>query len=131
MLNRNVFFCFIGKLLHDLIGARGRQTACRTDHDSYENVRAADDAGDKAKTYRADACAEDTGDKRDKPLKAVIAAKGSLGNINDGIVDVAKATYKAADAASDIKKATGTYEILFKSGKNYVGKGGFKRAIMS
>lgn len=103
MLNRNVFFCFIGKLLHDLIGARGRQTACRTDHDSYENVRAADDAGDKAKTYRADACAEDTGDKRDKPLKAVIAAQGSLGNINDGIVDVAKATYKAADAASDKK----------------------------
>lgn len=39
--------------------------------------------------------------------------------------------YKAADAASDIKKATGTYEFLFKSGKNYVGKGGFKRAITS
>ena len=49
----------------------------------------------------------------------------------DNVVDVAKATYKAADAASDIKKATGTYEILYKSGKNYVGKGGFKRAISS
>ncbi len=49
----------------------------------------------------------------------------------DNVVDAAKATYKAADAASNIKKATGTYEILYKSGKNYVGKGGFKRAISS
>jgi len=49
----------------------------------------------------------------------------------DNVVDAAKATYKAADAASDIRKATGTYEILYKSGKNYVGKGGFKRAISS
>ena len=49
----------------------------------------------------------------------------------DSVVDAAKATYKAADAASAIKKATGTYEILYKSGKNYVGKGGFKRAISS
>ncbi len=49
----------------------------------------------------------------------------------DNAVDAAKATYKAADAASDIRKATGSYEIIYKSGKNYVGKGGFKRAIKS
>ena len=49
----------------------------------------------------------------------------------DDVVDTAKAVYKAADKASDIRKATGSYEILYKSGKNYVGKGGFKRAITS
>lgn len=49
----------------------------------------------------------------------------------DNVVDAAKATYKAADAASSIKQATGTYEIIFKNGKNYVGKGGFQRAIHS
>ena len=32
---------------------------------------------------------------------------------------------------SPLKKATGTYEILYSSGKNYVGKGGFDRAIKS
>ena len=49
----------------------------------------------------------------------------------DDVVDTAKAVYKAADKASDIRKATGSYEILYKSGKNYVGKGGFKRVITS
>ena len=49
----------------------------------------------------------------------------------DDVVDTAKTIYKIADASSDIKKATGTYEILYKSGKNYVGKGGFRRAIHS
>ena len=49
----------------------------------------------------------------------------------DDVIDVAKATYKAADKASDIKKATGAYEIAFKSGNTYVGKGGFNRAITS
>lgn len=49
----------------------------------------------------------------------------------DNVVDTAKTIYKAADKASDIRKATESYEILYKSGKNYVGKGGFKRAIKS
>ena len=49
----------------------------------------------------------------------------------DDVVDTAKAVYKAADKASDIRKATGSYEILYKSSKTYVGKGGFKRAITS
>ena len=47
------------------------------------------------------------------------------------VVDTAKTIYKTADAASDIRKATGSYEILYKSGKNYIGKGGFNRAINS
>ena len=47
------------------------------------------------------------------------------------VIDSAKKLYKTADAASDIRKATGSYEILFKSGKNYIGKGGFSRAITS
>ena len=52
--------------------------------------------------------------------------------------DKAKDIYKGIDAAQelvdagiDIKKATGSYEILYKSGKNYVGKGGLKRAVNS
>ena len=49
----------------------------------------------------------------------------------DDVIDTAKTVYKTADKASDIKKATGSYEIIFKSGKNYVGKGGFNRAIQS
>ena len=49
----------------------------------------------------------------------------------DDVVDSAKAIYRTADAASDIRKATGSYEIVYKSGKNYVGKGGFNRAIKS
>ena len=47
------------------------------------------------------------------------------------VVSSAKTIYKTADAASDILKATGSYEILYKSGYNYIGKGGFKRAITS
>ena len=50
---------------------------------------------------------------------------------SDDVVDAAKQVYRAADKASDIRKATGSYEILYKSGKNYVGKGGFKRMITS
>ncbi|MDD6212329.1 MAG: hypothetical protein PUB22_04200, partial [Clostridiales bacterium] len=47
------------------------------------------------------------------------------------VVTSAKTIYRTADAASDIRKATGSYEILYKSGYNYIGKGGFKRAITS
>ena len=49
----------------------------------------------------------------------------------DNVVDIAKSVYKAANKAGDIRIATGSYEILYKSNKNYVGKGGFMRAIHS
>lgn len=49
----------------------------------------------------------------------------------DDVVGAAKVMYKTADKASDIRMATGSYEIIYKSGKNYVGKGGFNRAIKS
>ncbi len=49
----------------------------------------------------------------------------------DDIIDAAKTIYKAEDIASDIHKATGSYEIIFSNGFRYVGKGGFDRAIAS
>ena len=49
----------------------------------------------------------------------------------DDVVGTAKSLYKASDATSAIRKATGSYEVLYESGKNYVGKGGFRRAITS
>ena len=47
------------------------------------------------------------------------------------VLGAAKTIYKTADATSNIRKSTGAYEILYKSGKNYIGKGGFNRAITS
>ena len=48
---------------------------------------------------------------------------------------VVQNTDKVIDAAKAIKQSvstsTGAYEIIFKSGKNYVGKGSFDRAITS
>ena len=61
-----------------------------------------------------------------KAVKA-IAKASEVGKVSDG----AKAVYKAADKANDIRKATGSYEIIFESGKNYVGKEGFGRSIAS
>jgi RHS repeat-associated protein len=49
----------------------------------------------------------------------------------DNVVDVAKGLHKFAGASDDIRAATGSYEIIFKSNMNYVGKGGFGRAIDS
>ena len=49
----------------------------------------------------------------------------------DDVVDAAKTIYKAADKASDIRRASGSYEIIYKSGKNYVGKGGYSRMLSS
>ena len=60
----------------------------------------------------------------------VVDAVKTIDNV-DNVVDAAKTIYKAANNTSDIRKATGSYEILYKSGKTYVGKGGFKRAIHS
>ncbi|MBQ4560127.1 MAG: RHS repeat-associated core domain-containing protein [Tyzzerella sp.] len=47
------------------------------------------------------------------------------------VLDTAKTLYKTADSTSDIRKASGSYEILYSSGKNYIGKGSFNRAINS
>ena len=52
-------------------------------------------------------------------------------DVADDAVDAAKTVWRTADQVNNIKKATGSYEIIFESGKNYVGKGGFKRAIKS
>ena len=49
----------------------------------------------------------------------------------DDVVDAAKKAYKIADKVGDVSKATGSYEIIYKSGKTYVGKGGYKRALAS
>ena len=62
--------------------------------------------------------------------RALKAASTVVDNA-DNVIDAAKKAYKSADAASDIRRATGSYEILYKSGYNYVGKGGFQRAITS
>lgn len=43
-----------------------------------------------------------------KAVKA-IAKASEVGKVSDG----AKAVYKAADKANDIRKATGSYEIIF------------------
>ena len=50
---------------------------------------------------------------------------------SDDVIDAARAIYLASDKASDIRKATGSYEIVYKNGTTYVGKGGYKRAINS
>ena len=49
----------------------------------------------------------------------------------DNVIDGAKALRRSEDAVSALKNATGSYEIIFKSGRNYVGKGGYGRAIIS
>lgn len=49
----------------------------------------------------------------------------------DDVVKTAKALNNATGSANVFRKFTGSYEILYKSGKNYVGKGGFGRAIKS
>ncbi|MDR1001889.1 MAG: RHS repeat-associated core domain-containing protein [Oscillospiraceae bacterium] len=64
-------------------------------------------------------------------VKDVVKATVKIADKADDVIGAAKDIYKAADKASDIRKATGSYEIIFESGKNYVGKGGFKRAIQS
>ena len=49
----------------------------------------------------------------------------------DNVIDGAKALRKSAEITSSLRKSTGSYEIIFKSGTNYVGKGGYKRVIVS
>ena len=61
------------------------------------------------------------------------AAKISINAIqsSDNVVQAARRLYNAAGNASGLRKATGSYEILFESGRNYVGKGGFYRSTVS
>ena len=58
-------------------------------------------------------------------------AIGATAKAADNVVDAAKLAYKNADVASDLRSAYGSYEVIYKSGKNYVGKGSYKRAINS
>lgn len=62
--------------------------------------------------------------------RVVKNAKRVLDN-SDEVINAARKLYNASDVAGDFGKATGSYEILYKSGKTYNGKGGFKRAIQS
>ena len=62
--------------------------------------------------------------------KALKVTSKVVDNIDD-VIDTTKSIYRTADVASDIRRATGTYEIIYESGKNYVGKGGIQRAIAS
>ena len=50
---------------------------------------------------------------------------------SDDVVKAARKLYNASDGASAFRKSTGSYEILYESGRNYVGKGGFYRATSS
>ena len=61
------------------------------------------------------------------------AVKTTVKIVDDAneVASTARKIYNAADTASDIRKSTGSYEIMYKSGKNYVGKGGLDRAIKS
>ena len=49
----------------------------------------------------------------------------------DNVVEAARKIYKKSDATSVLRKSTGSYEIRYKSGYNYVGKGDFNRAMCS
>lgn len=49
----------------------------------------------------------------------------------DDIADIAKHLRKTDDLVKKARKATGSYEIIYSSGKNYVGKGSFDRAVNS
>jgi len=62
--------------------------------------------------------------------KAVKTAVQVISDVDD-VVDSAKNLRKVANATSDVKKSVGTYVILYENGMNYVGKGGFNRAIIS
>ena len=57
-------------------------------------------------------------------VDAMKLVKGAVKN-SDNVVDAAKAVKKL------VSESTGAYEIVYKSGKNYVGKGSFSRAITS
>lgn len=65
-----------------------------------------------------------------RAIKVTVSAAEGAGDV----ISAARKSYntlKQYDQAADFVKATGSYEIIYKSGKNYVGKGGFERAIKS
>ncbi len=49
----------------------------------------------------------------------------------DDIIDSAKNMRRMASATDDIKTSTGVYVVMYKQGQQYIGKGGFSRAIVS
>ena len=57
-------------------------------------------------------------------IDAAKLVKGAVKN-SDNVVDAAKTVKKL------VSESTGAYEVVYKSGKNYVGKGSFNRAIAS
>ena len=58
-----------------------------------------------------------------------LTVKGSK-NTPD-VLEAAKNFYKNADPESILRKSNGSYEIKYKNGYNYIGKGGFERAMTS
>lgn len=54
-------------------------------------------------------------------MKVVVGAVENT----DNVIDAAKSVKRL------VSKSTGSYEIIYKSGNTYVGKGGFSRAIKS
>ena len=49
----------------------------------------------------------------------------------DDVVEAAKVLKRTSEAADEIRKSTGVYVVLYEKAQNYVGKGGFSRAITS
>lgn len=62
--------------------------------------------------------------------RAVTVTVKATDNTQD-LVKTARSVYNASQKSSGIRKMTGSYEILYESGKSYVGKGGFYRATTS
>lgn len=52
-----------------------------------------------------------------------------VGEATRAVKTTVKVADKTDDFASDIRNATGSYEIVYKSGKNYIGKSGLDIAI--
>lgn len=59
-------------------------------------------------------------------IKAINTIEKTVNSGGD-VIDTAK----SLKLSKTIKKSSGSYEITFKSGNSYIGKGGFKRAIKS
>ena len=62
--------------------------------------------------------------------KSAKVAKTVVSNA-DNVVDASKLMRVADNVPDALKKATGTHEIIFENGYNYVGKGPLSRAIQS
>lgn len=62
--------------------------------------------------------------------RAVTVTVKATDNTQD-LVKTARSIFNTSYKASGIRKMTGSYEILYESGKTYVGKGGFYRATTS